>query len=93
MQLVHDAGENSLIREASLGELRAAITRDGVLAFVKGLPAHARGLWARLRESQSPQAPEDDVVVRNFLSKEPDFVNLHEIYMWTAPLRYTSQQR
>ena len=33
---------------------------------------------------------EDDIVIENFVSKEPDFVNLHAIYMWTAPLRFTT---
>ena len=32
---------------------------------------------------------EDDVVIQQFKSKEPDFINLHSIYMWTAPLRLT----
>ena len=34
---------------------------------------------------------EDDVVIKNFQSKKPDFVNVHEIYMWTAPLRFTEK--
>ena len=32
---------------------------------------------------------EQEVVIEKFQSKVPDFVNLHTIYMWTAPFRYT----
>ena len=30
---------------------------------------------------------EHDLLIENFKSKEPDFVNLHSIYLWKAPLR------
>lgn len=30
---------------------------------------------------------ETDQIIENFLSKEPDFVNVHNIYLWQAPLR------
>lgn len=30
---------------------------------------------------------ESEQVIENFLSKEPDFVNVHNIYLWEAPLR------
>ncbi len=30
---------------------------------------------------------EEEFVIENFQSKEPDFVNIHNIYMWKAPMK------
>ena len=30
---------------------------------------------------------EPDLVIENFKSKEPDFINIHTIYVWNTPLR------